>query len=104
MPAPKGNRNAAKGKEWEHALRHALSKRRNALFEIADKVVEQAAAGDQWAINHVAERLDGKPKQTIDQTVTHRDASALTDGVLADIASGSSEGVAETEGDPQELH
>jgi hypothetical protein len=36
---------------------------------IADKVVEMAKAGNEWAIDHVATRLDGKPKEQLD--VTH---------------------------------
>lgn len=63
--APVGNQNAAKGREWENALRKALHKRQGSLERIALKVVDEAETGDQWAIDHLANRLDGKPKQPL---------------------------------------
>lgn len=71
MGAPEGNKNAAKAKEFEGALRRALAqyekgdvKAGNALRAVADKLVELALDGSPWAIQHIADRLDGKPSQT----------------------------------------
>lgn len=75
MPAPKGNQNAAKGKEWTDALRYALKnyaadkiKRGMALKAIAKKVVEKALDGDRDSIQEIGNRLDGKPVQAIEGT------------------------------------
>lgn len=65
--APRGNQNAAKGKRWREAVLRALSRAHKSvdggLDVAADKLVALAAEGDKWAIDHIADRLDGKPKQ-----------------------------------------
>lgn len=72
--APQGNRNGAKGKDWQDALRKAMiqyeSKERGveqgqALYRIATKVVEQAIDGDPVAWQEIGNRLDGKPAQSV---------------------------------------
>lgn len=72
MPAPRGNQNATKGKEWTEAIRYALKsyekdeiKRGAALKEIAKKVVEKALDGDKDSWQEIGNRLDGKPAQAI---------------------------------------
>lgn len=62
-----GNKNAAKGFEWKHAVKHALKKyesssvkRGQALRAIALKLVEDALAGKPEAWREISERLDGK--------------------------------------------
>ena len=83
MPAPKGNQNAAKGFEWINMLRRALAEyedtesrieRGQALYAIARGVVKDAIAGNPFARQEIANRLDGKPKEHvhIDQTITKR--------------------------------
>ena len=74
--APKGNKNAAKGREWYEALRYALASfetdviaRGTALKAIAKKCVEQALDGNRDAITEIGNRLDGKPSQIIDATI-----------------------------------
>lgn len=100
--APKGNRNAAKSKPWEQALKLALSRAggdiQKGLSTIADSVVKAAQGGDMAAITELANRLDGKPAQSIDFTgdMTVRDATELSDAELSDIAAGSSAGATET--------
>lgn len=107
--APKGNRNAAKSKPWEQALKLALSRAggdiQKGLSTIADHVVKAAQGGDMSAISELANRLDGKPAQSIDVTgdLTVRDAAELSDAELAVIASGSSAGVAEATDSETEL-
>ena len=66
--APLGNQNAIKGKMFEQALKMTLAKRPAALLNIADNLVTQAEAGEQWAVQMVADRLDGKAKQQIEAT------------------------------------
>lgn len=56
---------------------------------IAEKVVEKAVNGDQWAIQFVTERTEGRPDQTISIV---RNVREIADADLADIAAGSSEG------------
>lgn len=64
--APLGNANAAKGKVWNDALRKAIvqdDKKR--IAKAIDQLLDQAAAGEQWAIKELGDRLDGKPAQVI---------------------------------------
>lgn len=65
--APKGNKNAAKAKEFEGAIRKALAQREDpeTLRKIADKVLDMALEGNLFAVGMVADRLDGKPKQVL---------------------------------------
>lgn len=75
MPAPQGNKNAAKAKDWENSLRWALEnysvgkvKRGQALRAIATKVVAKAVKGNKDAIQEIGNRLDGKPVQAVSGT------------------------------------
>ena len=63
--APVGNQNAAKGKMFEGALKRALARNDGSLNKIADELVSKAITGEQWAVQMVADRLDGKAKQQI---------------------------------------
>jgi hypothetical protein len=114
--APKGNQNGRKAKDWERALRKALAfytdkeqgiQKGEALGRIAAKVVSLAVGGDLDCIQEIANRLDGKPAQHIEGTFTHAIVAELSDEQLLAIASGSSEGVADSalsETDAPELH
>src|SRR5690242_17932848 len=68
--APVGNDNAAKGARWREAILRALARNTgksvdDGLDKAADKLVRLAIErGDKWAIDHIADRVDGKPKQT----------------------------------------
>jgi hypothetical protein len=46
----------------------------------------------------------GKPQQTVDMTVRRQIAKELSDDELADIATGSGDGAAETSIDPSQLN
>ena len=82
MAAPRGNRNGAKGKQWEQALKRALARAADrpdlpgtvdrGLDKVADHVISLAFEGDMDAIREVACRIDGKPTEhvQIDQEVT----------------------------------
>ena len=68
--APLGNHNAANGKRWLNAIDSALANRcksdgQKALVELASKMLDAAELGEPWAINHLADRLDGKPAQSL---------------------------------------
>jgi hypothetical protein len=74
MAAPQGNKNAAKAKVWEGALRAALAQFEDkdkkiepgqALRKIAEKVVVRAIEGDKDAIKEIGDRLDGKAAQAV---------------------------------------
>jgi hypothetical protein len=64
MGAPVGNQNAAKAKIVADAIRKALAnddwKR---LRAGAEKVADAYAVGEPWAVQFVADRMDGKPTQ-----------------------------------------
>jgi hypothetical protein len=72
MPAPVGNKNNTKNKPWTDALRRALAryadddvKTGEALNHIATQYVKCAVNGDKDAITELANRLDGKPAQSV---------------------------------------
>ena len=72
MAAAKGNQYARKAKDWENAIRRALDRYEGpnvpsgtALAKIADVVVQRALEGDQKAVEEIANRLDGKPSQSV---------------------------------------
>lgn len=68
MAAAKGNQYAVKAKEFEGALKRALVREDGSLNRIATKLVKTAEEGEQWAIQMIADRLDGKPKQQTEVT------------------------------------
>lgn len=71
MGAPVGNQNAAKAKIWTAAINRALERRKpaderiKAIDELADKLLEQCAAGDLAALKELGDRLEGKVPQGI---------------------------------------
>lgn len=102
MAAPKGNKFAAKAKEWEGALKRALARKhggdwRAGLDKIAEATIDLAEAKERWAIEEIGSRIDGKPAQAIEHSgeIAHRRADELPDDVLAGIATGSSAGAAD---------
>jgi hypothetical protein len=74
--APKGNQNASKGakKVWLAAIERALKKRslkakREALDDIAEKLLKACDKGDVVALKELGDRLEGKPVAHIDAQV-----------------------------------
>ena len=75
--APKGNKNAAKKRlPWQQALKRSLTRYaaengeespnyRRGLDKIADQVVKDAVDGNKDAWQEIANRLEGKPGQTV---------------------------------------
>jgi hypothetical protein len=79
---------------------------RRKMRVIAEKLVEQAMAGEGWAIQQVADRIDGKPAQESTVTIEHkRNATDWTRAELVaflnDALAGSKR-VAETDGSDRE--
>jgi len=66
--APLGNQNAVKeNRRWAEALNRAIAQDDGKrLRTAAENLLNQAAAGEPWAIREIADRLDGKPKQQIE--------------------------------------
>ena len=68
--APLGNQNAAKPKMWQAAINRALEKRsrvegREALDDLAEKLLALADQSDLGALKELGDRLDGKPGQAL---------------------------------------
>ena len=61
--APIGNKNATKNKPFLDAMRRALAQNPQKIVRTVDKVLDQAEAGEAWAVKEVADRLDGKAVQ-----------------------------------------
>lgn len=72
MPFEKGNQLASNNKRWRAAIENALNKRNEsrkdkleALDALAEKLLENAEAGDMQALKELGDRLDGKPTQQV---------------------------------------
>lgn len=66
MGAPRGNKNATKGKFWTDALRRAvLENDGKKLRRLADKLVAVAMKGNVHALRELGDRFEGKPSQAI---------------------------------------
>lgn len=79
-----GNQSAKKAKVYEQALKRALARFSGesvdaGLDRVADRAVAAACAGEQWAIIHVSDRLDGKAAQSLDANI---DAGSGLLGIL----------------------
>lgn len=88
MPAPKGNTHSAKDREFRRAIAKKLElldekakmHRGHTLECIAGKAIELALDGNLNAITEIANRLDGKPQQSVD--ITQETFVTLTDADL----------------------
>ena len=76
MPAPKGNTNACKrNREYHDSLIRSLKQyeskdvpRGHALRKITDRLVELGLKGEPWAIKEIANRIDGRPTPSYNQS------------------------------------
>jgi hypothetical protein len=68
-----------KDKQFEASLRLVANRTEpdgvKKLTRIAEKLVECALDGEGWAIQQVADRLDGRPAQDTTLTIERRDAT-----------------------------
>ena len=84
MPAPKGNANACKrNREYHDSLMRSLKQyeskdipRGHALRKITDRLVELGLKGEPWAIKEIANRIDGRP------TPSNNQSESVSDFVL----------------------
>lgn len=66
MAAPIGNKNAAKSRLFEQALHRAIAQDSgDRIRRAAETLLDKAAEGEIWAIQMLADRLDGKPTQMV---------------------------------------
>ena len=99
--AQPGNKNAAKDKIWLQAIDRHLATRPKELEEVVQVLFQSAKDGQPWAVQEIANRLDGKPVQQVDMsgdlnlTRTLRD---LTDDELLRIATQHAAQEADTDG------
>ena len=67
--APVGNKNAVNAKLFQDALKRALARSGKnvdgGLNKVCDQLVKAAVNGEQWAVKEIADRIDGKPAQSI---------------------------------------
>lgn len=65
--APLGNQNATKNRPfWDAVNRAIVQEDGKRLRAAADMLLSAAEAGEPWAIRELADRLDGKPHQSVD--------------------------------------
>jgi hypothetical protein len=63
--APFGNNNATKNKLWSDTLRRAIAQDScDRVRQAAERLLDEAAKGEPWAIKELADRLDGKSVQS----------------------------------------
>lgn len=66
MAAPIGNKNASKSRLFEQTLKRAIAQDDGErLRRAAETLLDKAAEGESWAMQMLADRLDGKPSQQI---------------------------------------
>ncbi len=72
--APLGNQNGAKGKLWAAAIQRALDirtsrlDRKQAVDDLAEKLLAKCDEGDMAALKELGDRLDGRPAQALQLT------------------------------------
>ena len=77
-----------KDKAFADAVRVAINREagdgRKKLMLLADKLIDFAMAGEGWAMQQIADRLDGKPAQSVELSgglhLSHEDALNELDG------------------------
>lgn len=79
MAAPIGNSNAVKGKMFYDKLRKCLVQEPQRLENIVNQLVNQAEAGEAWAVKEVIDRLDGKAVQTTE--MQNSDGTPILSGI-----------------------
>ena len=61
-----GNTLASKGGQWRATLERAIKQEDGKrLRKAAEQLLDLAAAGEQWAVIELGNRLDGKPAQQV---------------------------------------
>jgi hypothetical protein len=63
----------AKGRPWRDAIERAVARRQGKkdlkdIDDIADKLIDAAAAGDMQAVREFGDRMDGKAPQSLEHS------------------------------------
>jgi hypothetical protein len=67
MAFEEGNQLAAKGRKVEKMIERALLQEDDKrLREGVEKLLDNVANGERWALEFVRDSIDGKPKQAVD--------------------------------------
>lgn len=101
MAFERGNKLGGAPKLFAAALKRAIAQDNGQrIRDCAEKLLDLAAAGEQWAVKELADRLDGKAPQSIDfqppRDVTEWTLEQLTAHLA--IAAGAATGGAEASG------
>ena len=68
--APLGNDNATKSRPWRAALDRAIAQDDGRRLRLAaEKLLDEAAKGEAWAVKELGDRIDGKSVQPIEADV-----------------------------------
>jgi hypothetical protein len=81
MGAPKGNRNGAHDKPWTRALERHAAQNPDKLEKLAAQAFDAALNGDVQTLKEIGDRLDGKPRQSVDNTHTGDVTISVNTGV-----------------------
>jgi hypothetical protein len=80
--APFGNTNATKNKLWSDTLRRAIAQDRgDRIRQAAERLLDDAAKGEPWAIKELADRLDGRSVQS--NTLESNGESQMTEIIVS---------------------
>ena len=96
MAFEKGNQHGAKSRLFDAALRRAITQDDGKrLRQAAEKLLDLASDGERWAVEMLADRLDGKAHQSVTVTPQSPEEMSLADlrhAVAAAIAGNSEAG------------
>jgi hypothetical protein len=97
QPGQSGNPNGVRNFwSFRNALNRAIAQSDGKLLrDAAEALLASAAQGEPWAIKELADRLDGKPKESLVIDASDKQAKDLTDAELLTIAAGRSRRAAE---------
>lgn len=74
--APEGNNNAGKGRMFFAELRKIAVQNPHKLRKVAEKLFDEAEAGEPWAVKEIIDRFDGKAVQSTE--ISGADGKELT--------------------------
>ena len=84
--APFGNNNAIKNKLWSDTLRRAIAQDSgDRVRQAAERLLDEAAKGEPWAIKELADRLDGKSVQS--NTLESNGGNQVTEIIVSWVSS-----------------
>lgn len=112
MPFKKGQSGNPTGSRDRFSFLNALNRAiaqddGKRLRDAAEQLLTLAAEGEAWAIRELADRLDGKPKESVNVNVSERPVEELSDAELLAIAAERSRraiAAASSETEPDRVH